>query len=190
MYLGSAQGWLARLDLADSMRPEAAHIVQNIQALGIDVTLLSGDNPTVVTTVAQQLGIQHALGGQLPEDKVAYLKRLQSKGEIVAMVGDGVNDAPVLAGAAVSIAMGSGSHLAQASADMVLLSENLQQLPFAISTAKRMQSIIKQNFAWTIFYNLMAIPLAASGIIAPWMAAIGMSASSLIVVLNALRLKN
>ncbi len=190
VYLGSAQGWLARLDLADSMRPEAANVVQNIQALGIDVTLLSGDNPTVVTTVAQQLGIQHALGGQLPEDKVAYLKRLQSKGEIVAMVGDGVNDAPVLAGAAVSIAMGSGSHLAQASADMVLLSENLQQLPFAISTAKRMQSIIKQNFAWTIFYNLMAIPLAASGIIAPWMAAIGMSASSLIVVLNALRLKN
>jgi Cu2+-exporting ATPase len=86
--------------------------------------------------------------------------------------------------------MGSGSQLAQASADMVLLSENLQQLPFAVRTARRMQIIIKQNFLWTIVYNLIAIPLAATGLIAPWMAAIGMSASSLVVVLNALRLKN
>jgi len=151
---------------------------------------LSGDAPSVVAAVAQQLAIPTALGGQLPDDKLAYLRELQAQGAVVAMVGDGVNDAPVLAGAQVSIAMGSGSQLAQASADMVLLSEKLQQLPFAIRTARRMQVIIKQNFLWTIAYNLLAIPLAATGLIAPWMAAIGMSASSLVVVLNALRLKN
>ncbi len=190
IFLGSEEGWLARIALADRLREDAAGAVQELRALGIDVTLLSGDVPVVVDKVAQQLGIPHALGGQLPDGKLAYLKRQQEQGAVVAMVGDGVNDAPVLAGAAVSIAMGSGSQLAQASADMVLLTENLHQLPFAVKTARRMQTIIKQNFAWTILYNLVAIPLAASGVIAPWMAAIGMSASSLIVVLNALRLKN
>lgn len=190
VFLGSEEGWLAVISLADQLRPEAAQMVTALQALGVDVTLLSGDSPSVVAAVAQQLGIATALGGQLPDDKLAYLRDLQARGSVVAMVGDGVNDAPVLAGAQVSIAMGSGSQLAQASADMVLLSEKLQQLPFAIRTARRMQVIIKQNFLWTIAYNLIAIPLAAAGIIAPWMAAIGMSASSLVVVLNALRLKN
>lgn len=190
VFLGSEDGWLAVISLADQLRAEAAGMVTELQALGVEVTLLSGDSPHVVATVAQQLGISHALGGQLPDDKLAYLRDLQAQGKVVAMVGDGVNDAPVLAGAQVSIAMGSGSQLAQASADMVLLSENLQQLPFAVRTARRMQIIIKQNFLWTIVYNLIAIPLAATGLIAPWMAAIGMSASSLVVVLNALRLKN
>lgn len=190
VFLGNEQGWLARIVLADRLRNEAPATVKELLALGVDVSLLSGDTPAAVAEVARQTGIAHASGGQLPQDKLAFLKRLQARGEVVAMVGDGVNDAPVLAGAQVSIAMGSGSHLAQASADMVLLSENLHQLPFAIKTARRMQTIIKQNFAWTIGYNLLAIPLAASGVVAPWMAAIGMSASSLIVVLNALRLKN
>ncbi|WML90204.1 heavy metal translocating P-type ATPase [Thiothrix lacustris] len=190
VFLGSEDGWLAVISLADQLRAEAAEMVTMLQALGVEVTLLSGDSPHVVATVAKQLGITHALGGQLPDDKLAHLRDLQAQGKVVAMVGDGVNDAPVLAGAQVSIAMGSGSQLAQASADMVLLSENLQQLPFAIRTARRMQIIIKQNFLWTIVYNLIAIPLAATGLIAPWMAAIGMSASSLVVVLNALRLKN
>jgi Cu2+-exporting ATPase len=190
IFLGSEDGWLALIALADRLRGEAADMVQELHALGIEVTLLSGDSPPVVEGVAQQLGIHHALGGQLPEGKLAYLKKLQEQGAVVAMVGDGVNDAPVLAGAQVSVAMGSGSQLAQASADMVLLSENLLQLPFAVKTARRMQVIIKQNFAWTILYNVLAIPLAATGMVAPWMAAIGMSASSLIVVMNALRLKN
>lgn len=190
VYLGTKGMWLAHISLADQVRAGAKEAIQALTALGIKISLLSGDNPAVVQTVAGQLAINTALGGQLPDDKLAYVKALQAQGKVVAMVGDGVNDAPVLAGATVSIAMGSGSQLAQASADMVLLSENLQQLPFAIKTSKRMQTIIKQNFAWTIAYNLLAIPLAATGLVAPWMAAIGMSASSLIVVLNSLRLKH
>lgn len=190
VYLGSKAGWLAQITLTDQIRAGASEALKALNDLGIKVTLLSGDHPAVVQQVAVQLGITKALGGQLPADKLSYVKALQAQGKVVAMVGDGVNDAPVLAGAAVSIAMGSGSQLAQASADMVLLSENLQQLPFAINTSKRMQTIIKQNFAWTIGYNLIAIPLAATGLVAPWMAAIGMSASSLIVVLNSLRLKH
>lgn len=189
VYLGSTHGWLAQLSLADQLRAGAKPAIQELTSLGIKISLLSGDQPAVVQAIAEQVGITKAWGGQLPADKLAYLQALQAEGKVVAMVGDGVNDAPVLAGAAVSIAMGSGSQLAQASADMVLLSENLQQLPFAIKTSRRMQTIIKQNFAWTIAYNLLAIPLAATGWVAPWMAAIGMSASSLIVVLNSLRLK-
>lgn len=190
VFLGSTDGWLAVFSLADQLRAEAAQMVEELQVQGVTVTLLSGDSPHVVAAVAQQLGISHAHGGQLPADKLAYMHHLQAQGAVVAMVGDGVNDAPVLAGAPVSIAMGSGSQLAQASADMVLLSENLRQLPLAVRTSRRMQTIIKQNFLWTIAYNLLAIPLAATGMIAPWMAAIGMSASSLVVVLNSLRLKN
>ena len=189
VYLGSTNGWLAQMSLADQLRVGAQQAIQELASLGITISLLSGDQPAVVQAIAKQVGIATAWGGQLPADKLAYVKALQAQGKVVAMVGDGVNDAPVLAGAAVSIAMGSGSQLAQASADMVLLSENLQQLPFAIKTSRRMQIIIKQNFAWTIAYNLLAIPLAATGWVAPWMAAIGMSASSLIVVLNSLRLK-
>ena len=190
VWLGKQGEWLARFYLQDHMRPEAQQAVQLLHQQGVKVSLLSGDNPQVVTQVAQQLGIKQALGAQLPADKLAYLKRLQAQGDVVAMVGDGVNDAPVLAAAQVSLAMGSGSQLAQASADMVLLSEHLVRIPDAMMTAKRMQTIIKQNFAWTIGYNLIAIPLAALGWVAPWLAAIGMSMSSLIVVLNALRLKN
>ncbi len=190
IFLGTTNKWLAKIIITDHLRSEAYNVVQALKQLNIDISLLSGDSTLVVKDIAQQLGISQALGEQLPADKLAYLKQVQNKGAIVAMIGDGVNDAPILAGAPVSIAMGSGSQLAQASADMVLLSENLHQLPFAIETARRMQRIIKQNFAWTIVYNLLAIPLASSGIVAPWMAAIGMSASSLIVVLNALRLKN
>ncbi len=190
VYLGSATGWLAVIELADQIRSAAPAVVQGLAALDVQVMLLSGDRQSTVDNVARQLGIERALGERLPAGKLQELRSLQAGGAVVAMIGDGVNDAPVLAGAQVSIAMGSGSQLAQASADMVLLSEDLQQLPFAIRTARRTQAIIKQNFAWAIGYNLVAIPLAASGLLAPWMAAIGMSASSLVVVLNALRLKN
>lgn len=190
IFLGREGAWLASFTLVDEIRKEAADVIQALKSQGLSVSLLSGDSQSAVDSVAEQLGIQDAVGNLLPENKLQQLQKRQAQGEVVAMVGDGVNDAPVLAGADVSLAMGNGSQLAQASADMVLLSENLSQLPTAVEIARKMQSIIRQNFAWAIAYNLVAIPLAAMGWIHPWMAALGMSMSSLLVVLNALRLKN
>jgi Cu2+-exporting ATPase len=190
VYLATENEWLAVFVLQDEMRAESAEVVCRLQQANVHVHLFSGDQQSTVDEVAKKLNISDAKGGLLPQEKLQQMQALQAEDRRVAMIGDGVNDAPVLAGANVSLAMGSGSQLAQASADMVLLSENLQQFPAAIKTAKRMQNIIRQNFAWAIGYNLVALPLAASGMIAPWMAAIGMSLSSLIVVLNALRLKS
>ena len=190
IFLGRKNEWLANFILHDEIREEAAKVIQTLKKQGLNISLLSGDSQLAVNGVAEQLGIQNAIGDLLPENKLQHLQTLQNQGEIVAMVGDGVNDAPVLASANVSLAMGNGSQLAQASADMVLLSENLEQIPTAVEVSRKMQSIVRQNFSWAIGYNIVAIPLAAMGLILPWMAAIGMSMSSLLVVLNALRLKN
>jgi len=173
---------------ADSLRPEAREAVERLRRQGLGVMLLSGDDPRVVARVAEDLGIEEYAGGLLPEDKLRRIEALQQAGHVVAMVGDGVNDAPVLARAQVSVAMGSGSGIAHASADMVLLSEDLRHLPEAVRMARRTLSIIRQNLGWAVAYNVVAVPLASAGLVQPWMAAIGMSASSLIVVLNALRL--
>ncbi|MBD3669889.1 MAG: cadmium-translocating P-type ATPase [Gammaproteobacteria bacterium] len=188
VYLGSEAGWLAQFVLTDELRDEAHETVAGLQALGIEVELLSGDHPDEVARIARQAGIQHWQGGQRPDDKLAHIRSLQQQGLVVAMVGDGVNDAPVLAGAQVSIAMGGGTQLAHASADMVLFSEQLSHLVGGVTMARRTLSIIRQNLAWALGYNLLALPLASMGLVAPWMAAIGMSASSLVVVVNALRL--
>jgi len=191
IYLGVEDEWLCQFNLEDEIREEAKQAINQLQSMNIKVSLLSGDTQQAVNTVADKLGIKqnNAIGQLLPADKLTKVQALQSKHEIIAMIGDGVNDAPVLAAANVSIAMGKGSQLAQASADMILLSENLSHLPDAIKLSKQMQSVVHQNFSWAILYNIVAIPIAAMGLIAPWMAAIGMSMSSLIVVLNALRLK-
>ena len=189
VYLVNREGWLACFALEDTLRAEAVAVVAELHKQGIKITLLSGDNDTVVRIIAKALQINNVISELLPKDKLNELVKIQQTGDIVLMVGDGVNDAPVLAKADVSIAMGQGAQLAQASADMVLLSENLSRLPESLLMAHKMMRIIKQNFIWAIGYNLLAVPLAASGLIAPWMAAIGMSASSLVVVLNALRLK-
>jgi Cu2+-exporting ATPase len=187
--LGDEQGLLAWLQLSDTLRPQAAEAVASLRALGLEMLLFSGDQPTVVEHIAWQLGITQAAGGLLPAQKLERIQALQAQGAVVAMVGDGVNDAPVLAAAQVSLAMGSGTAVAQTSADMILLSENLATLPQGVKTARHTLAIIRENLGWAIAYNLVALPLAAAGWIMPWMAALGMSLSSLLVVANALRLK-
>ena len=189
VLLGDEDGLLARFHFTDPLRPGARETIEALRKLGLQLELLSGDAPSAVETVAAELGIP-ARARCLPADKLARIEQLQGEGAVVAMVGDGVNDAPVLARAQVSVAMGSGTQIAHASADMVLLSEQLQHLPRAVRGARRTLDIIRQNLAWALVYNVVAVPLAAAGQIAPWMAAIGMSASSLVVVLNALRLRH
>jgi len=189
VFVGDETGLLARIHIQDKLRVEAAETIAQLQSMGIKIVLLSGDQQSVVDHVAKELGVDEAKGECLPDDKLSMLQQLQQQGHVVAMVGDGVNDAPVLAASQVSLAMGGGTQLAHASADMVLLSENLKHLVSGVTMARRTLQIIRQNFAWAIGYNLLAVPLAAMGLIAPWMAAIGMSLSSLVVVLNALRLR-
>ncbi|MDS4059258.1 MAG: heavy metal translocating P-type ATPase [Candidatus Contendobacter sp.] len=187
--LGDETGLLAWFRLTDALRPDAAVAVAALRARGLTVELLSGDRPDAVTHIAREAGIATATGGMSPQDKLERLRALQQRGTVVAMVGDGVNDAPVLAAAQVSLAMGNGTQLAHASADMILLSERLEHLVDGVDMAWRTLTITRENFAWAIGYNLIALPLAAGGWLTPWMSAIGMSFSSLLVVVNALRLR-
>jgi len=187
--LGDTTGWLAWFRIADALRPGAAAALGAMRAQGLQLTILSGDAPETVAAVAAELGIDHFRGGMTPEGKHAYLSEMQARGETVAMVGDGVNDAPVLAQAHVSIAMGGGTDLARGQADVILLSDDLAHLVNGAVLARRTLSIIRQNLAWSFAYNITAIPLAMAGWVTPWMAGIGMSASSLLVVMNALRLQ-
>ncbi|MCK5643776.1 MAG: heavy metal translocating P-type ATPase, partial [Gammaproteobacteria bacterium] len=175
IFLASEDKLLAVFFLSDVLRSQAAESVRDLKALGKNVWLVSGDNEAAVSYIADQVGIDTTRHSMKPEDKLAVIHELQQQGEVVAMIGDGVNDAPVLAAAQVSIAMGGGTQLAQASADMVLLSEHLPHLVDAIKMAQRSVNIVNQNLAWALIYNVIALPLASMGYIAPWMAAIGMS---------------
>jgi Cu2+-exporting ATPase len=187
--LGNTTGWLAWFRIADTLRPGAGDALAHLRAQGVKITILSGDATQTVAAVAAELGVADHRGGMTPEDKHAYLQAMQAQGETVAMVGDGVNDAPVLAQAHVSVAMGGGTDLARGQADVVLLSDDPRHLAAGVALARRALSIIRQNLWWAFTYNVVAIPLAMAGWITPWMAGIGMSASSLLVVLNALRLQ-
>jgi Cu2+-exporting ATPase len=189
VYLGTGALWLARFELADALRADAQAVIEHFQQQGKTVMLLSGDHQAVARRVADQLGIGKAMGDYLPEQKLALVQQLQRDGAIVAMVGDGINDAAVLRAADVSFAMGSGSALAQVHADCVLLSGRLQSLCSADQAAAQTIDVIRQNLAWATLYNLCAIPAAAFGLLNPWLSGIGMSLSSAVVVLNALRLR-
>jgi Cu2+-exporting ATPase len=187
--LADDNGWLAFFRLSDRPRAGAVEALAALKAQGIELSALSGDAPATVAKVATDLGIASARGAMSPEGKHDAIRRLQDTGALVAMVGDGVNDAPVLAQAHVSIAMGGGTDLARSQGDVVLLSNDLGNLSTGVAVARKTLRVIRQNLVWAFAYNLIAIPLAMAGWIAPWMAGIGMSASSLLVVLNALRLQ-
>jgi Cu2+-exporting ATPase len=187
VYLADARGWLAVFELEDSTRAQATQVVADLQAAGLRVHLLSGDQPGVVGALAGRLAIGSWRGGVSPQGKFDYVAQLQRAGRVVAMVGDGLNDTPVLARADVSFAMGSGADAAQLQADFVLLGSALEEIPRALRLARRGMRIVRQNFGWALAYNAIALPLAALGWIGPWEAAVGMAASSFIVLLNALR---
>jgi Cu2+-exporting ATPase len=189
VWLGSEQGWLARFALRDAVREDAREVVAHFQRMGKEVILLSGDSQTVTQRIAQELGIAAAYGERLPQEKLAFVQQLQAQGAVVAMTGDGINDAAVLSAADVSFAMGGGAALAQTHADAVLLSGRLASLRDAALVATRTMTIVRQNLVWASLYNLVAIPAAALGLLNPWLSGIGMSLSSAFVVMNALRLR-
>jgi Cu2+-exporting ATPase len=188
ILLGDRRQLLAAFLLSDALRAGVAQTVQRLQALGLTVQIASGDREAVVHRCALQLQVARARGEMTAEAKLAVLRNLQAEGRRVLVVGDGINDAAILAAADVSVAVGSGADLAQLNADMVLMGDSLSGLPEAIETSRRMLAIMRQNLAWAAVYNLAAVPLALGGWLQPWTAAVGMSLSSLLVVSNALRL--
>lgn len=188
LLLGDEQGPLAWFVLDDRVRDDAAQLIEAAKARHWQIMLLSGDSSPMVAEVARQLGIADARGGLTPAAKLAVLQQLHSQGRRVLMLGDGVNDVPVLAAADISVAMGSATDLAKTSADAVLLSNRLGSLVQALTMAQRTRRIIIENLAWASLYNGLVLPFAALGWITPIWAALGMSLSSLLVVLNALRL--
>ncbi|MBE0625955.1 MAG: heavy metal translocating P-type ATPase [Burkholderiales bacterium] len=186
--LGDESRCLALFVFEDALRPDAGGFIEALKQAGKRVHLLSGDRSEAVERIASILGIESAVANASPQEKLGYVQALQRDGRVVAMVGDGINDAPVLAQAGVSIAMSDGAWISQRQADAVLLSGRLGDLRAAFGTAASTLRIIRENLFWALGYNLIAVPLAALGMVTPWMAGIGMSASSLIVILNSLRL--
>ena len=188
LFLGSEYGWLAAFTVRDELRPGVSQLLARLRAAGLRIHLLSGDRTAAVAAVAHALSLSDWRAEARPADKVAYVQALQARGCRVAMVGDGLNDAPVLAAADVSVALQEGTALARAQADLILGGDGPRGLWTAVVTARRGITLMQQNLRWSAAYNLLAVPAAAMGLVAPWLAAIGMSASSLGVVLNALRI--
>lgn len=178
----------ALFEFDEAVRPDAAQALDELRRDGLSVRVLSGDLPQNVLSLAARLGIAEAEGGAKPEDKLQRLSQWQGEGHSVLMVGDGVNDGPILARADASFAMAQASALAQQRADFVVLSNRLSEVPHARALAKRTMRIVRQNLVWAAVYNAACVPLALAGMLPPWAAGTGMAASSLLVVLNALRL--
>jgi len=189
VHLAQQGKWLACFSFSDPLKEDALTTVKSLQQSGIDVRILSGDRRPYVRAISQQLGIKQFDAEQLPDDKLNKVKQLQMAGHKVAMVGDGINDAPVLAAADLSISLSMGTDLARASSDLVINGAQLKPIQDALVITTKMMRIIRQNFTWAIAYNIVAVPFSMAGLVQPWLAAIGMSVSSLIVVLNALRLR-
>ncbi|MCC7463640.1 MAG: cadmium-translocating P-type ATPase [Gammaproteobacteria bacterium] len=187
VWLGRDGALLAGFEILDTLRPDAAETVRALRAAGLTLHIASGDRPGAVARIAAELGIDAPRGRQTPADKIALVRALQADGHRVLMLGDGINDGPVLAAADVSCAMGQGAAVAHAAADMLLLGDTLAGIPRAVTTARGSAGLIRGNLRWALGYNLCAVPVAALGWVAPWVAAIGMSMSSLYVVWRAHR---
>ena len=186
--LADGQGWLATFDWQEQIRPEAAEVVRQLQSQGLQVMVLSGDREDAVARVAAEVGIAQHRGGCLPQDKLAVVQSLQARGHRVVMVGDGLNDGPVMAGAQISFALGQAVPLAQAQADFVIMGGGLALMVRTLEASRRTLRVVRQNLVWALLYNLACVPLALMGWLPAWAAGLGMALSSLLVVLNALRL--
>ncbi|MBV1913643.1 MAG: cadmium-translocating P-type ATPase [Cycloclasticus sp.] len=189
VYLADETQVLASFEIQDDIRKGAQLTVAWLKGQGKKVSLLSGDKHTPVQWLAKQVGIDDFKFDASPSDKLNEIDRLQLKGERVAMVGDGVNDAPILAKADVSISVSGASQLARASSEVLLMNNDMQSLRYVFRLSNRVSAIIKQNMGWALVYNIGALPLAMGGYVEPWQAALGMSVSSLVVVLNSFRLR-
>jgi Cu2+-exporting ATPase len=185
---GAAPGESLRFEFDETLRADSAQTVQALREQGVGLRLLSGDAPASVAAVALRVGITEATGGATPERKLAALAAWQAEGHVVLMVGDGLNDGPVLARADASFALAHGSALAQQRADFIVLGSRLAAVPMARALARRTMRVVRQNLAWAAIYNAVCVPLALFGLLPPWLATAGMATSSLLVVVNALRL--
>jgi P-type Cu2+ transporter len=188
VHLADNQGWLATFELAEVARSDAGQAVATLQAMGIAVKILSGDRSAAAQRIAQHVGVRDVQGDCTPQTKLAHLKHLQQQGHKVLMVGDGLNDGPVLAGADVSLAVGQAVPLAQAQCDFVLPGGQLMLLPAMLGQARRTMKIVRQNLWWAAIYNAVCVPLALAGWLPAWLAGLGMALSSLLVIANAARL--
>jgi Cu2+-exporting ATPase len=184
-----SHGPAKRLRFSDRLRPGAGATVSRLRSMGLDAAILSGDRAEAVVSVAAELGLA-GQAGMTPQDKLAEVEALKAKGAKVLMVGDGLNDGPALAAGHVSMAPASASDVGQTAADAVFLGDSLQPVGVAVAAARRTVRIVKQNFALAIGYNVFAVPLAIAGYVTPLVAAVSMSTSSIIVILNALRLRS
>ena len=213
MLLGTSEGIQGLIALADVLKPVSSEVVRDLQGMGLEVMMLTGDNVNTATAIARAAGIARVESDVLPTDKSEVIRKIQSTGRVVAMVGDGINDAPALVQADVGIAMGTGSDIAIESSDITLLKSDLRTIVFAFHLSNRTFKTIKQNLFWAFFYNLLLIPVAAGilypvfnmlggvpegmrllfgteGFLNPMLAAIAMAASSVSVISNSLRLRN
>jgi Cu2+-exporting ATPase len=189
LVLADVRGVVAEFNVHERLREHAAETLTALHDDGTAIEVLSGDSASRVAHIAAQLPLDVWRASATPADKLAHVERLRSHGYTVAMVGDGINDAPVLAAADLSVTLASGAALAQAASGIVLTSNQLSELATARAIARATQRVLRWNLSWAVLYNCAAVPLAACGLVPPWLAAIGMSASSLVVVLNSLRIR-